>query len=793
MVYANTKTYAEEYSIGDFMRNYKLYSTVLTVALLSGLSYAEPEVTGKITIESAKFTGNGNLIGNKATSGSVVPGGTKIPANQDVFKSEVNARIYVDGALDNLKEGSTYHLELQAYSNSQDINNYDGNESYTQRDPLREAYIDTDYNDWLIRAGKQQVVWGTADGIKLLDSINPTDYSELVQNQMEDSRMPIWMLNADRSLEDGGNFQLIVSEQRANKIPGMNSSGDVGHAFIMKGVDSITGKVNGFLNVVPALAGVASSFNAAATGASNIGGFQQANASTAGTMVTGWNGSSSSLVPFTGFTVDGFAGNTIAGTGGYDVVSSPGQMLSNGQVGVGGTYDATTASNLKNGYDILADFATWGGRNSSATATDGNTFANINNGNTNLINLTRNGTLTGDATGAQGTYNPLNPTATFEYMPNATFATFNTFGGVSDFATAKYIKDSNAQDGANVGFRYKNTTESGINYSLNFMRKADSNPYIDMDWYDKTTGEKLTTVLRSTPTSAADSGMPLASSGSTITRSEVPNSISVITAANSTPSYSRGNATNGTTVLLKNSAGEYYGAQSPTGSSTNYAGASKRPELRMIEKSNDITSIGGSFDMAVDTETLGPVVIRGEALYNKDEMSPIINRKLLAIGDLPGALQMKKGDMLRYVLGVDITALTNMMISTQFIQMRNLDFVDNACTGTTQMSNTYDCSEYTGDMATMHLTNGLKKAKKNKEFYSLFLSKPFGESGQHRWNNIFMFEEGGGKWNRLDAEYTLDDDTVLTAEYNKYFGDENTQFGQFKNSSNVQLGVKYSF
>jgi hypothetical protein len=56
-----------------------------------------------------------------------------------------------------------------------------------------------------------------------------------------------------------------------------------------------------------------------------------------------------------------------------------------------------------------------------------------------------------------------------------------------------------------------------------------------------------------------------------------------------------------------------------------------------------------------------------------------------------------------------------------------------------------------------------------------------------------MFEEGGGKWNRLDAEYTLDDDTVLTAEYNKYFGDENTQFGQFKNSSNVQLGVKYSF
>ncbi len=28
-----------------------------------------------------------------------------------------------------------------------------------------------------------------------------------------------------------------------------------------------------------------------------------------------------------------------------------------------------------------------------------------------------------------------------------------------------------------------------------------------------------------------------------------------------------------------------------------------------------------------------------------------------------------------------------------------------------------------------------------------------------------MFEENGGKWNRLDVEYTIDDNTVATAEY----------------------------
>ena len=56
-----------------------------------------------------------------------------------------------------------------------------------------------------------------------------------------------------------------------------------------------------------------------------------------------------------------------------------------------------------------------------------------------------------------------------------------------------------------------------------------------------------------------------------------------------------------------------------------------------------------------------------------------------------------------------------------------------------------------------------------------------------------MLEDGGGKWNRLDAEFSINDDTQATVEWNKYFGDENTQFGQLAKSSNVQVGVKYSF
>jgi hypothetical protein len=93
----------------------------------------------------------------------------------------------------------------------------------------------------------------------------------------------------------------------------------------------------------------------------------------------------------------------------------------------------------------------------------------------------------------------------------------------------------------------------------------------------------------------------------------------------------------------------------------------------------------------------------------------------------------------------------------------------------------------------MHLTNGLQKAEENKEFYSFFMSKPFGAEQQHRWNNIFMYEENGGKWNRADVEYSFSDEIIGSAEYNKYWGDENTQFGQLEKSSNFQLGLKYIF
>jgi hypothetical protein len=182
-------------------------------------------------------------------------------------------------------------------------------------------------------------------------------------------------------------------------------------------------------------------------------------------------------------------------------------------------------------------------------------------------------------------------------------------------------------------------------------------------------------------------------------------------------------------------------------------------------------------------------------------MTPVIDRAALAIGDIEMALRNEKADFFKYVIGADVTVLTNMLVSGQFIQFRNLDYVDQHdhapsrydAAGTTLLTSNVTGDRYTADAATLHLSNGLQKARENKEFYSLFLSKPFGPNQLGRWNNIFMFEEGGGKWNRFDVEYSFSDELVGSFELNNYWGDTNTQFGQMEDSSNIQVGLKYLF
>ncbi|SDE60447.1 DUF1302 family protein [Kordiimonas lacus] len=84
---------------------------------------------------------------------------------------------------------------------------------------LREAYLDTEIGATFLRLGKQQIVWGQADGLKVLDVLNPQSFAEFILPDFEDSRIPLWAANAEIPVGDL-TLQLIwIPDTTYDEIP----------------------------------------------------------------------------------------------------------------------------------------------------------------------------------------------------------------------------------------------------------------------------------------------------------------------------------------------------------------------------------------------------------------------------------------------------------------------------------------------------------------------------------------------------------------------------------------------
>ena len=79
-------------------------------------------------------------------------------------------------------------------------------------DWLRELYVDATIlgagdNEVNFRLGKQQVIWGRTDLFRVLDVINPVDFSRNnIYDELEDIRIPMWMLTTDFRFGPTGAF-----------------------------------------------------------------------------------------------------------------------------------------------------------------------------------------------------------------------------------------------------------------------------------------------------------------------------------------------------------------------------------------------------------------------------------------------------------------------------------------------------------------------------------------------------------------------------------------------------------
>jgi len=74
---------------------------------------------------------------------------------------------------------------------------------------LREAYAYWGNPHWDIRAGRQIISWGVADGLRVTDLISPMDYTEFLAQDYDDIRIPVGALRA-RYIHDSWSLEAVA-------------------------------------------------------------------------------------------------------------------------------------------------------------------------------------------------------------------------------------------------------------------------------------------------------------------------------------------------------------------------------------------------------------------------------------------------------------------------------------------------------------------------------------------------------------------------------------------------------
>jgi len=89
---------------------------------------------------------------------------------------------------------------------------------------LREAYLRGTVQSSLdIKLGRQIVVWGKSDSIRVVDVLNPLDFREPGMVDIEDLRLPVSMLKTDYYFKQWNLSTIIIPEIRFNKMPAYGS------------------------------------------------------------------------------------------------------------------------------------------------------------------------------------------------------------------------------------------------------------------------------------------------------------------------------------------------------------------------------------------------------------------------------------------------------------------------------------------------------------------------------------------------------------------------------------------
>ena len=123
---------------------------------------------------------------------------------------------------------NTLNLEL-SYRNDDDTIGakanpfiyYYGDNSYTM--DLREIYIDIFLDTMDIRIGKQQIIWGKADGVFITDIVSPKDLGEFLTRDFEEIRIGVNSIKLDYYVGNATFEMVVIPVFQATKLPEKDS------------------------------------------------------------------------------------------------------------------------------------------------------------------------------------------------------------------------------------------------------------------------------------------------------------------------------------------------------------------------------------------------------------------------------------------------------------------------------------------------------------------------------------------------------------------------------------------
>lgn len=84
---------------------------------------------------------------------------------------------------------------------------------------LRDAYVERAIGNGLLRLGKQQIVWGRLDGIKVLDVLNPQDFREFILDDFDRSRIGLWSAYLDLPAGAWRTELALIADNTGHAVP----------------------------------------------------------------------------------------------------------------------------------------------------------------------------------------------------------------------------------------------------------------------------------------------------------------------------------------------------------------------------------------------------------------------------------------------------------------------------------------------------------------------------------------------------------------------------------------------